>query len=105
MKKEIKRKIVTIVDKVYQIGGLKGSSHSYLIIGDRLTALIDPGSEKEFPSLKKALASLNVKIDDGIEGEKEDFDNAKVSPVSGLDPDYEETDEDLTVKKKWLHTE
>ena len=49
---------------IFQIRGLKGSSHSYVIKGDYVNVMIDTGSDHNFPVLERGLRSIGMKVRD-----------------------------------------
>ena len=49
---------------IFQIRGLKGSSHSYVIKGHYLNVMIDSGSDQNFPVLERGLFQIGLKVRD-----------------------------------------
>jgi len=49
---------------IFQICGLKGSSHSYVIKGDYINVMIDTGSDQNFPVLERGLRTIGMKVRD-----------------------------------------
>ena len=49
---------------IFQIRGLHGSSHSYVIKGDYMNVMIDSGSDQNFPVLEQGLRRIGVKVRD-----------------------------------------
>jgi len=49
---------------IFQIRGLKGSSHSYVIKGDYMNVMIDTGSDQNFPVLERGLRHIGMKVRD-----------------------------------------
>jgi glyoxylase-like metal-dependent hydrolase (beta-lactamase superfamily II) len=49
---------------IYQIRGLNGGSHSYVIKGDFMNVMIDTGSDQNFPVLQRGLQHIGMKVRD-----------------------------------------
>ena len=49
---------------IFQIRGLRGSSHSYVIKGDYMNVMIDSGSDQNFPVLERGLRKIGLKVRD-----------------------------------------
>ena len=49
---------------IFQIRGLNGSSHSYVIKGDYMNVMIDSGSDQNFPMLERGLRKIGLKVRD-----------------------------------------
>jgi glyoxylase-like metal-dependent hydrolase (beta-lactamase superfamily II) len=49
---------------IFQIRGLKGSSHSYVIKGKYLNVMIDSGSDQNFPTLERGLFQIGLRVRD-----------------------------------------
>ncbi len=49
---------------IFQIRGLGGSSHSYVIKGDYMNVMIDSGSDQNFPVLERGLRYVGMKVRD-----------------------------------------
>ena len=49
---------------IFQIRGLNGSSHSYVIKGDYMNVMIDSGSDQNFPVLERGLRKIGLKVRD-----------------------------------------
>jgi glyoxylase-like metal-dependent hydrolase (beta-lactamase superfamily II) len=49
---------------IFQIRGLKGSSHSYVIKGEYMNVMIDTGSDQNFPVLERGLRHIGMKVRD-----------------------------------------
>ena len=49
---------------IFQVRGLKGSSHSYVIKGDYMNVMIDSGSDQNFPVLQRGLRQIGLKVRD-----------------------------------------
>ncbi|HEX2387178.1 MAG TPA: MBL fold metallo-hydrolase [Candidatus Binatia bacterium] len=49
---------------IFQVRGLNGSSHSYLIKGAYLNVLIDSGADHNFPVLESGLGEIGVRVRD-----------------------------------------
>ena len=49
---------------IFQIRGLNGSSHSYVIKGDYMNVMIDSGADHNFPVLELGLRHIGIKVRD-----------------------------------------
>jgi len=49
---------------IFQIRGLNGSSHSYVIKGNYKNVMIDSGSDQNFPVLERGLFQIGLKVRD-----------------------------------------
>ena len=49
---------------IFQIRGLNGSSHSYVIKGNYKNVMIDSGADQNFPVLQKGLFQIGLKVRD-----------------------------------------
>ena len=49
---------------IFQIRGLNGGSHSYVIKGDYMNVMIDTGSDQNFPVLERGLRRIGMKVRD-----------------------------------------
>ena len=49
---------------IFQIRGLKGSSHSYVIKGAYMNVMIDSGADQNFPVLERGLFQIGLKVRD-----------------------------------------
>lgn len=49
---------------IFQIRGLKGSSHSYVVKGHYMNVMIDSGSDQNFPVLERGLFQIGLKVRD-----------------------------------------
>jgi hypothetical protein len=49
---------------IFQIRGLNGSSHSYVIKGRYMNVMIDSGSDQNFPVLERGLFQIGLKVRD-----------------------------------------
>jgi len=49
---------------IFQIRGLNGSSHSYVIKGNYKNVMIDSGSDQNFPVLERGLFRIGLKVRD-----------------------------------------
>ena len=49
---------------IFQIRGLNGSSHSYVIKGQYMNVMIDSGSDQNFPMLERGLFHIGLKVRD-----------------------------------------
>ena len=49
---------------IFQIRGLKGSSHSYVIKGRYMNVMIDSGSDQNFPVLERGLFQIGLRVRD-----------------------------------------
>lgn len=50
--------------RIFQIRGVGGSSHSYVIQGDYMNVMIDSGSDQNFPVLERGLRHIGMKVRD-----------------------------------------
>ena len=50
--------------RIFQIRGLRGSSHSYVIKGNYMNVMIDSGSDQNFPVLERGLFQIGLKVKD-----------------------------------------
>ena len=51
---------------IFQIRGLNGSSHSYVIKGHYKNVMIDSGSDQNFPVLERGLFQIGLKSETSI---------------------------------------
>ncbi|MGZ9262493.1 MAG: MBL fold metallo-hydrolase, partial [Candidatus Binatia bacterium] len=49
---------------IFQIRGLNGSSHSYVLKGNYMNVMIDTGSDQNFPVLERGLRHIGMKVRD-----------------------------------------
>ena len=49
---------------IFQIRGLKGSSHSYVIKGNYMNVMIDSGADQNFPVLERGMLQIGLKARD-----------------------------------------
>ena len=49
---------------IFQVPGLGGSSHSYIIKGKYMNLMIDSGSDQNFPVLERGLFNIGLKVKD-----------------------------------------
>jgi hypothetical protein len=56
--------VVELNPGIFQIRGLNGSSHSYVIKGDYMNVMIDSGSDQNFPTLEHGLRRIGFKVRD-----------------------------------------
>jgi glyoxylase-like metal-dependent hydrolase (beta-lactamase superfamily II) len=61
---ETKEAVTELRAKIYQVRGLNGSSHSYIIKGDYMNVMIDSGSDQNFPVLERGLRKIGMKVRD-----------------------------------------
>lgn len=61
---EAKECVTELKARIFQIRGLNGSSHSYVIKGDYLNVMIDTGSDQNFPVLERGLRHIGMKVRD-----------------------------------------
>jgi len=61
---ELKEEVTQLNPGIFQIRGLKGSSHSYVIKGAYLNLLIDSGSDHNFPVLERGLSEIGLRVRD-----------------------------------------
>ncbi len=59
-----KQSVTELRPGIFQIRGLNGSSHSYVIKGKYLNVMIDSGSDQNFPVLGKGLFQIGLKVRD-----------------------------------------
>src|SRR5258706_12454351 len=59
-----KEKVAELNPGIFQIRGLQGSSHSYVIKGDYMNVMIDSGSDQNFPVLERGLRKIGLKVRD-----------------------------------------
>jgi glyoxylase-like metal-dependent hydrolase (beta-lactamase superfamily II) len=50
--------------RIFQIKGLNGSSHSYVLQGDYMNVMIDSGSDQNFAVLERGLRHIGMKVRD-----------------------------------------
>jgi glyoxylase-like metal-dependent hydrolase (beta-lactamase superfamily II) len=56
--------VTELHEGIFQIRGLGGSSHSYVLKGDYLNVMIDSGSDQNFPVLERGLRHIGMKVRD-----------------------------------------
>ena len=56
--------VTELQERIFQIRGLRGSSHSYLLKGDYMNVMIDSGSDQNFPVLEQGLRHIGIKVRD-----------------------------------------
>lgn len=61
---EAKECVTELKARIFQIRGLNGSSHSYVIQGDYMNVMIDTGSDQNFPVLERGLRHIGMKVRD-----------------------------------------
>lgn len=61
---EAKEPVTELRPRIFQIRGLNGSSHSYVIQGDYMNVMIDSGSDQNFPVLERGLRHIGMKVRD-----------------------------------------
>jgi len=61
---ESKETITELNPGIFQIRGLNGSSHSYVIKGDYMNVMIDSGSDQNFLVLQRGLRKIGMKVRD-----------------------------------------
>jgi glyoxylase-like metal-dependent hydrolase (beta-lactamase superfamily II) len=61
---ESKESVTELNPGIFQIRGLNGSSHSYVIKGDYMNVMIDSGSDPNFPVLERGLFRIGLKVRD-----------------------------------------
>ena len=49
---------------IFQVAGVAGSSHSYVIKGKYMNLMIDSGSDQNFPLLERGLFEIGLKVKD-----------------------------------------
>ena len=59
-----KESVTELNPAIFQIRGLNGSSHSYVIKGDYMNVMIDTGSDQNFPVLECGLRRIGLKVRD-----------------------------------------
>jgi hypothetical protein len=57
-----KQAVTELRPGIFQIRGLNGSSHSYVIKGKHLNVMIDSGSDQNFPALEKGLFQIGLRV-------------------------------------------
>ena len=61
---EEKESVTELNPGIFQIRGLHGSSHSYVIRGDYMNVMIDSGSDQNFPVLQRGLKKIGMRVRD-----------------------------------------
>ena len=61
---EGKETVTELNPGIFQIRGLNGSSHSYVIKGDYMNVMIDSGSDQNFLVLQRGLRKIGLKVRD-----------------------------------------
>jgi glyoxylase-like metal-dependent hydrolase (beta-lactamase superfamily II) len=61
---EGKETVAELNPGIFQIRGLNGSSHSYVIKGDYMNVMIDSGSDQNFLVLQRGLRKIGMKVRD-----------------------------------------
>ncbi len=61
---EVKETVTELNPGIFQIRGLNGSSHSYVIQGDYMNVMIDSGSDQNFLVLQRGLRKIGMKVRD-----------------------------------------
>jgi hydroxyacylglutathione hydrolase len=61
---EEKEGVTELNPGIFQIRGLNGSSHSYVIKGDYMNVMIDSGSDQNFPVLQRGLKKIGMRVRD-----------------------------------------
>jgi glyoxylase-like metal-dependent hydrolase (beta-lactamase superfamily II) len=56
--------VVELNPGIFQIRGLNGSSHSYVIKGDYMNVMIDSGSDQNFSVLQRGLKKIGLRVRD-----------------------------------------
>src|SRR5215470_16423395 len=56
--------VTELNEGIFQIRGLGGSSHSYVLKGDYMNVMIDSGSDQNFPVLEQGLRQIGLKVRD-----------------------------------------
>jgi glyoxylase-like metal-dependent hydrolase (beta-lactamase superfamily II) len=56
--------VTELNEGIFQIRGLGGSSHSYVLKGDYMNVMIDSGSDQNFPVLERGLRHIGMKVRD-----------------------------------------
>jgi hypothetical protein len=59
-----REKVTELNPGIFQIRGLRGSSHSYVIKGAYLNLLIDSGADQNFPVLEHGLSEVGLRVRD-----------------------------------------
>jgi hydroxyacylglutathione hydrolase len=59
-----KAEVTELHPGIFQIRGLNGSSHSYVIKGNYKNVMIDSGSDQNFPVLERGLFPIGFKVRD-----------------------------------------
>jgi hydroxyacylglutathione hydrolase len=61
---ENRAEVTELQPGIFQIRGLNGSSHSYVIKGNYKNVMIDSGSDQNFPVLERGLFRIGLKVRD-----------------------------------------
>ena len=61
---ETNETVAELRPKIFQIRGLGGSSHSYIIKGDYMNVMIDSGSDQNFSVLERGLRTIDMRVRD-----------------------------------------
>lgn len=61
---ESKETVTELNPGIFQIRGLNGGSHSYVIKGDYMNVMIDSGSDQNFLVLQRGLRKIGMKVRD-----------------------------------------
>ena len=61
---ENRAEVTELQPGIFQIRGLNGSSHSYVIKGNYKNVMIDSGSDQNFPVLERGLFQIGLKVRD-----------------------------------------
>jgi hypothetical protein len=61
---ENRAEVTELQPAIFQIRGLNGSSHSYVIKGNYKNVMIDSGSDQNFPVLERGLFQIGLKVRD-----------------------------------------
>ena len=56
--------VTELNEGIFQIRGLGGSSHSYVLKGDYMNVMIDSGSDQNFPVLERGLRHIGMRVRD-----------------------------------------
>lgn len=56
--------VTELNEGIFQIRGLGGSSHSYVLKGDYMNVMFDSGSDQNFPVLERGLRHIGMKVRD-----------------------------------------
>ncbi|MGH7831321.1 MAG: MBL fold metallo-hydrolase [Candidatus Binatia bacterium] len=59
-----KERVTELNPGIFQVRGLDGSSHSYVIRGAHLNVLIDSGADHNFPVLERGLCEIGLRVRD-----------------------------------------